>query len=393
MKDLSRNMKNGLADVKPSAILAFDQYCNQIPDVVKFTVGEPDFNTPEHIKEAAKAAIDANESHYAPSNGLPELRQATATYLKKRHGHNFTSDEIIITNGATEALSTTFTALLNPGDVVLVPTPTFPLYAALIGLNGGKVVNIDTQADGFVLTPEKLRAALNQYGSKVKAVVLNYPNNPTGVTYTQEQLRALAKELADTDIFVIADEIYADLTYTGRPASIAFELPDQTIVINGVSKSHAMTGWRIGVIAAPKPLMKTLALVHQLAITTTSSVTQYAALAAFRDGLNDADAMKAEYQKRRDYLVAHLEAVGFKCAPAAGAFYVFAKIPAGLNQNDTEFCYELAKQAKVAVIAGSNFGPGGAGWVRLSYATSQEAIERGVARIAAFVAQQENKEG
>lgn len=389
MVDLTKHMKLQLSNAKPSAILAFDKYASQIEGMVKLTVGEPDFNTPAHIKQAAIKAINANDSHYNPPLGTQQLRKNAANYFAVRHQQKYDAEgEIIITNGASEAIYATLTAILNPGDVVLLPTPTFPLYEAVANLAGATVVNIDTSKSGFVLTSEQLSAALAKYGTKVKALVLNYPNNPTGVSYSQKQLDELAAVVAGKPIFVIADEIYADLTYDAsvKNASIAHSLREQTLVLSGVSKSHAMTGWRIGVILGPKELIKPISVVHQLTITTTASISQAAATAAFGAGINDADEMKAKYAKRREYLVAQLEQLGFSCAKAQGAFYVFAKIPSQFCQDDEQFCYDLAKKAKVAVIAGSYFGAGGAGFIRLSYATDLATIKEGIKRLASYVA-------
>lgn len=386
MVDLTKYMKKEVTAAKASKILEFNAFASKIPDIVKFTVGEPDFDTPEHIKEAAIQSIKTTRSHYAPSNGSLELRTAASNFLATKYDQHYDpTNEVIITNGATEAIYSALTAILNPGDKVIIPTPIFPLYIADLTIAGASPIFINTAADGFKLTPAKLAAAIADNGSAVRAVVLNYPSNPTGVTYTQKELDALADVLRDKPIFALCDEIYSELCYETTHASLVHSLREQTILITGVSKSHAMTGWRIGIMCAPFAIANELAKVHQFATTTTSCVTQDAATEALANGQDDALPMRDEYKKRRDFLVSKLSELGFQCAPPAGAFYLFAKIPAQLNQNDEEFIYDLAKKARVAVINGSSFGPGGEGYIRLSYATSMAECEKGMARLKEYV--------
>lgn len=258
MVDLTKHMKKGLVEQKPGQILAFAAYTNKIPDIIKFTIGEPDFNTPEHIKKAAEASIANNHSHYAPSNGTPGLRKAAADFLAEKYGQKYDPSEILITNGVTESIYDFLTAVLNPGDVVLVPTPIFPLYIGDALSMGAMVEQIGTSDDDFKLTPDKLQAALDKYGDRVKALVMNYPTNPTGVMYTQDELDALADVVRDKPIFVLADEIYSELNYDQPHASMEQTLHDQVVLMNGVSKAWAMTGYRIGVVAAPKPILDQL---------------------------------------------------------------------------------------------------------------------------------------
>ena len=378
MVDLTKHMKKGLVEQKPGQILAFAAYTSKIPNIVKFTVGEPDFNTPEHIKKAAQESIANNHSHYAPSNGTPGLRQAAAKFLAEKYGQKYAADEILITNGVTESIYDFLTAVINPGDVVLVPTPIFPLYIGDAQSMGAEVVQLDTSADDFKLTPQKLQAALDKYGDRVKALVMNYPTNPTGVMYSQDELDALADVVRDKPVFVLCDEIYSELNYDQPHASMEKTLHDQVVLMNGVSKAWAMTGYRIGVVAAPKPILDQLAKIHQ-AITTTEPTP-----------MQDAEPMKKEFQKRRDVLYEGLTKLGFECVKPKGAFYIFAKIPAGLEQDDTKFIYDLAEKGHVAVIAGSFFAKGGAGYIRLSYATSMDQIKEGLKRLEKYVA--ENKQ-
>ncbi len=267
---------------------------------------------------------------------------------------------------------------------MIIPTPIFPQYIPVSILNGAKPIFVDTSDNGFVLSPEKLQAAIEANRDTVKAVVLNFPSNPTGVTYSREDLEKLAAVLKQYDIFVLSDEIYSELTYGETHVSMGSILPEQTVLLNGVSKSHAMTGWRIGLICGPVDVIAEIAKVHQFAITSATANAQAAAEEAFKNGPDDGVAMRKIYQQRRDLLLAGLQKAGFECASPKGAFYLFAKIPANLNQDSVAFCYELAKEAKVAVIPGASFGPGGEGYVRLSYAASTEDLEKAVARIQAF---------
>lgn len=384
---LTHHMNHTIAAIQPSDILAFNAEISQIPGMIKLTLGEPDFNTPEHVKQAAIRSIENNESHYAPSNGTPELRQAAANFLATKYDlHYDPATEIIVTAGATEGIYTALTSILNPGDEVLIPTPIFPLYIAVAKVNGAVPVFMDTSADGFVLTPEKLKATLAAH-PKTKAVVLNFPSNPTGVTYQAADLKALAAVLADRPVFVLADEIYSELTYDAKHVSMAQYLPNQTILLNGVSKSHAMTGWRIGLMCAPKAITAQLGKIHQFTITSTTTNAQVAATEAFAHGQDDGQKMKQAYQTRRDYLVQALDNLGFKSAKPQGAFYLFSKIPAGLPQDSMAFCRELAHEARVALIPGSSFGPGGEGYVRISYAASLDDLKTAVHRIDDYLVQ------
>ena len=360
MVDLTKYMKKGLVEQKPGQILAFASYTNKIPDIVKFTIGEPDFNTPDHIKKAAEASIENNHSHYAPSNGTPGLRKAAADFLAKKYGQKYDPSEILVTNGVTESIYDFLTAVINAGDVILVPTPIFPLYIGDALSMGAQVVQIDTSGDDFKLTPAKLKAALDKYSAKVKALVMNYPTNPTGVMYTQAELDALSDVVRDKPIFVLCDEIYSELNYDQPHASMEKTLHDQVVLMNGVSKAWAIT-------------------------TTEPTPMQDAAEEAFSKGQDDALPMKKEFQKRRDVLYDGLTKLGFECVKPKGAFYIFAKIPEGLEQDDTKFIYDLAEKGHVAVVAGSFFAKGGEGYIRLSYATSMDQIKEGLKRLEKYV--------
>ncbi|RMC59382.1 aminotransferase class I/II-fold pyridoxal phosphate-dependent enzyme [Lactobacillus sp. ESL0260] len=392
MADLIKYVRKGLAESPSNPILKFADYASKIPDVVKFTLGEPDFNTPDHVKEAAKRGIDENHSHYAPSNGTIGLRKAASQFLSKKYGQNYDPEtEVLVTNGVTESIFDSVMAILNPGDIMVVPTPLFPLYMSDAGLinEGIEIVKVNTSNDGFKLTPAKLQKVIDKYGDRVRMLVLNYPTNPTGVMYSQDELDALADVIRNKPIFALCDEIYSELNYDQPHASMEKSLHDQVILMNGVSKSWAMTGYRIGIVCAPKDILQQIAKIHQAITTTEPTPMQDAAEEAFKNGMDDSLPMKEEFQKRRDTLYAGLTKIGFECAKPQGAFYIFAKIPDGFEQDDNKFIYELVDKAHVAVSAGSSFSEGGEGYIRFSYAVSMDQIEKGLQRLEKFV--KENK--
>ncbi|MGL4689504.1 MAG: aminotransferase class I/II-fold pyridoxal phosphate-dependent enzyme [Leuconostoc mesenteroides] len=377
---------DNLDKVKPSPIHSFDEKVSDIPNILKLTIGEPDFSVPQHIKEAALAAISADDSHYSVSAGKKTLRQAASDFLNDRYGLDFDpAEEIITTVGATEGLYTLLAAILNPDDKVLIPTPAYPVYAEMTRINGGHPVFIDVSEDEFVLTPDHLREIIATE-DHIKAIIITNPSNPTGVTYTAEQLKALADVVRETDILIISDEIYSELSYDAPHVSMASILPEQTIVVNGVSKSHAMTGYRIGILAGPAALMKKINMVHGFVIMTPSNPAMAAATEAFKSAESKDDTlwMKEQYKKRRDYLVEKMTKLGFEMATPSGAFYMFAKIPVDLNQNDVEFAYDLVDRQQLAVVPGSGFGPGGAEYVRISYAASLDMIETAMNRLESY---------
>lgn len=381
--NLNHQFNTNISRVQPTPIRMFDNNASKIPGIVKLTLGEPDFNVPDVAKKAAIQSINDNDSHYSAGSGTPQLRQAIANYLQNRYDLTYDADsEIAVTIGATEAIYASLFAIINKGDQVLIPTPTFPLYEAIVNLLGGEAINIDTSDNDFVLSPDALKKALADH-DHVKAIVLNYPSNPTGVTYSADQLKAIADVLADTDLVVIADEIYSELIYGGHHTSIAKFIPGQTIVLNGASKSGAMTGYRIGFMAAPAELMKRIGMVHSIMITSPSDPAMAAAVPIFDsdDGHQATLDMKAAYEARRDFLVAALQKLDFTVTTPRGAFYVFAKIPADQGTDDVKFATKLAQEGKVAVIPGSYFGDGGEGYLRLSYATSMDNLKLAVDRI------------
>lgn len=385
--DLTKKFNKNLDKIEVSLIRQFDQSISTIPGVLRLTLGEPDFSTPDHIKEAAKAAIDANQSHYTGMSGLLELRQAAADFVKEKYHLNYRpEDEVLVTIGATEALSATLTAILEEGDKVLLPAPAYPGYEPIVNLVGAEIVEIDTTENSFVLTPEMLEQAILEQGDKLKAVILNYPANPTGVTYSRGQMEALAAVLSKYEVFVVCDEVYSELTYTEQGhVSLAEYLPEQTIIINGLSKSHAMTGWRLGFIFAPVAFTAQLIKSHQYLVTAANTMAQYAAIEAFTAGKDDAQSMKAEYVQRRDYIIKQMTELGYQIIKPDGAFYIFAKIPAGYNQDSFAFLQDFAEKKAVAFIPGAAFGQYGEGYIRLSYAASMETIKEALKRLKEYM--------
>ncbi len=385
--DLTKRFNKQLDKIQVSLIRQFDQAISEIPGVLRLTLGEPDFTTPDHVKEAAKRAIDQDQSYYTGMSGLLTLRQAASDFVKEKYQLDYNPEnEILVTIGATEALSATLTAILEEGDKVLLPAPAYPGYEPIVNLVGAEIVEIDTTENGFVLTPEMLEKAILEQGDKLKAVILNYPANPTGITYSREQLEALAAVLRKYKIFVVCDEVYSELTYTGENhVSLGIMLRDQAIIINGLSKSHAMTGWRLGFIFAPANFTAQLIKSHQYLVTAANTMAQHAAVEALTAGKNDAEPMKKEYIQRRDYIIDKMTDLGFEIIKPDGAFYIFAKIPAGYNQDSFAFLKDFAQKKAVAFIPGAAFGQYGEGYVRLSYAASMGTIREAMKRLEEYM--------
>ena len=385
--DLTKRFNKQLDKIQVSLIRQFDQAISEIPGVLRLTLGEPDFTTPDHVKEAAKRAIDQDQSYYTGMSGLLTLRQAASDFVKEKYHLDYNPEnEILVTIGATEALSATLTAILEEGDKVLLPAPAYPGYEPIVNLVGAEIVEIDTTENGFILTPEMLEKAILEQGDKLKAVILNYPANPTGITYSREQLEALAAVLRKYEIFVVCDEVYSELTYTGENhVSLGTMLRDQAIIINGLSKSHAMTGWRLGFIFAPANFIAQLIKSHQYLVTAANTMAQHAAVEALTAGKNDAEPMKKEYIQRRNYIINKMTDLGFEIIKPDGAFYIFAKIPAGYNQDSFAFLKDFAQKKAVAFIPGAAFGQYGEGYVRLSYAASMRTIREAMKRLEEYM--------
>lgn len=385
--DLNQRFNKQLDRIEVSMIRQFDQSISDIPGILKLTLGEPDFTIPEHVKNAAKAAIEANEGHYTGMAGLLELRQATSEFLKEKYNLSYAADQqILVTIGATEALSASLVGILEAGDTVLLPAPAYPGYEPIVNMVGADIVEIDTTGNDFVLTPDMLEAAILEQGDKLKAVILNYPANPTGVTYSRQQIKAFAQILKKYPIFVLSDEVYAELNYTeDSHVSIAEYLPEQTILIQSLSKSHAMTGWRIGMICSSPMIIRQLIKSHQYLVTAASTPMQFGAIEALKNGKDDALPMRDEYRVRRDYIIEKMTELGYHIIKPDGAFYIFAKIPADYNQDSFAFLQDFARKKAVAMIPGAAFGKYGEGYIRLSYAASMETIKEAMKRLKEYM--------
>lgn len=385
--DLTPIINKRLNNLSASKIRAFDQKVSSIPGIIKLTIGEPDLNTPDHIKNAAIRDIQANDSHYAPQAGKPELLDAISNYLERKIGiHYDPTSEICATVGATGALNDVFMALLNPGDKILVPTPVWALYFQLIKLTGAIPIKIDTKKDNFILTPQHLRHVLDGRGKGAKAIILTNPSNPTGRVYPAEILKELAEVIKEYQIYSVTDEIYAELVYdTVKHHSLSEYIPDRNILISGVSKAYAMTGWLLGYIAGPKEIMQSICKINAFLVTAVTDNVQMAAVEALNNGHDDPKEAKKIYELRLQFRKTGLEKVGFEMATPQGAFYIFAKIPEQYGTDDEQFAFELAQKAQVGVTPGRYFGKGGEGYVRLSYASSNEQMQEALKRIINFV--------
>ena len=385
--DLTSIFNKRLNNLSASKIRAFDQKVSSIPGIIKLTIGEPDLNTPQHVKKAAIRDIENNDSHYAPQAGKPELLNAISAYLDRTIGvHYDPKNEICATVGATGALNDVFMTLLNPGDKIIVPTPVWALYFQLIKMTGAIPIQVDTKKDGFILTPEHLRHVLDGRGKGAKAIILTDPSNPTGRVYPAQTLKALAEVIKEYQIFSISDEIYAELVYgDAEHHSLSEYIPDRNILISGVSKAYAMTGWRLGYIAGPKEIMHSICKVNAFLVTAVTDNVQMAAVEALSNGQDDPKKSKRIYEERLKFMKAGLEKVGFEMATPQGAFYIFAKIPEQYGTDDEQFAFELAQKAQVGVTPGRYFGKGGEGYVRLSYASSTEQLQEALNRITNFV--------
>jgi len=384
--DMQKYLKPQVAAIQPSVIRKFFDLAAQIEGVVSLGIGEPDFSTPLAFCEAGWRSMQEGKTGYSPNPGLLELRQAISAYLQQLLGLTYCPEnQIVVTVGGSEAIDATFRALICQGDEVIIPEPAFVSYAPCVELAGGVVVPLPTSAEqGFKLTPAQLETAITP---KTKAVVLNYPGNPTGVVMSQEELNALAEVLLRHNVLAVSDEIYAELIYNGqRHASIAAApgMRDMTILISGVSKSLAMTGWRIGYVCAHPDILSGIYKIHQFSLSCASTTGQYVALEGLRHGQAETAKMVAEYDRRRQFIVRRLAEIGLPMCEPQGAFYAFPSIAeTGLSSN--EFCERLLREEKVACVPGNAFGVSGEGYIRCSYATSLENIARACDGIERFV--------
>ena len=383
--NINEKLNKTVRDMKPSGIRKFFDVVATMPDAISLGVGEPDFVTPWHIRDAGIYSLEKGHTYYTSNSGLMELREEICRYLERRFGLKYDSKtETLITVGGSEAIDLAVRALVSPGEEVLIPEPSFVCYTPCVQMAGGVPVPIVTKAeDNFKLTAEALKAAITD---KTKMLVLPYPNNPTGAIMTKEDLQPIVDVLKDTDIFVLSDEIYAELTYGTKHVSIASfdEMKERTILISGFSKAFAMTGWRLGYACGHPDIIKAITKIHQYAIMCTPTTSQYAAIEAMKNGDNDIAAMVSEYNYRRKVIVEAFNEIGLECFEPQGAFYVFPSIKStGLSSND--FCETLLREQKVAVVPGNAFGESGEGFIRCSYAYSIDAINQAVERIDKFL--------
>ncbi|GIN75674.1 aminotransferase A [Bacillus paralicheniformis] len=369
-------------EIEISGIRKFSNLVSQYENVISLTIGQPDFFTPHHVKQAAKKAIDENQTSYTHNAGYPELRQAVQLYMKKKADLNYEAEsEIIVTTGASQAIDSAFRTILSPGDEVILPGPVYPGYEPIIKMCGASPLIIDTTSHGFKLTAKLIEEALTP---KTKCVVLPYPSNPTGMTLSEEELKDIASLLKGRNVFVLSDEIYSELTFDRPHHSIASVLRDQTIVIGGLSKSHSMTGWRIGFLFAPKEIAKHILKVHQYNVSCASSVSQKAALEAVTNGFDDALIMREQYKKRLDYVYDRLVTMGLDVIKPSGAFYIFPSIKS-FGMSSFDFCMSLLEEEGLAIVPGSSFSEYGEGYVRISYAYSPDTLREGLDRLESFV--------
>ena len=379
--------------VKPSGIRKFFDILEEMTDAISLGIGEPDFVTPWHIRDAGIYSLERGHTKYTSNAGLLQLRREIAAYLNRRFDLQYDyAHQIVVTVGGSEGIDLALRCLLNPGDEVIIPTPSFVCYGPLTEMSGGVPKYLELKVENkFRLTPEELRAAITP---NTKVLVLPFPCNPTGGTMDRQDLEAIAQVLEGTDIMVLSDEIYAELTYGQRhvsPANLT-SLKDRTVVVNGFSKSHAMTGWRMGYVCAPKPIIQCLTKLHQFGIMSAPTVSQYAAIEAMRNGDRDIEHMREEYDSRRRSLVENLRRIGLSCFEPKGAFYVFPDIRStGLTSN--EFCERFLREERVAVIPGSAFGPGGEGFVRACYAASMKDISEAITRMDNFLTNLRRSQG
>lgn len=385
MIDYSKVLSQRAVDLKPSGIRKFFDILDEMQGVISLTVGQPDFVTPWHIREAAIESLEKGKTYYTSNSGLLEFRKEIAAYLERRFNVSYDpSKEIAVTVGGSEAIDLAIRAIVEPGDEVLIVEPSYVCYTPITSLTGGVPVMLKTRVeDKFKLTPELLKAHITP---KTKMLVLPYPNNPTGAIMTEEDLRKIADVIKDTNIVVLTDEIYGELTYGRKHFSFASmpDMWDRTIYVGGFSKCYAMTGWRLGYVCAPKEIMQQMLKIHQYAIMCAPTMSQYAGMKAVMDGDDDIEYMRDCYNQRRRMLLSGLNEIGLECFEPEGAFYVFPNIGKyGLTSE--QFCEKLLYDEKCAIVPGTAFGDSGEGFARISYAYSVDHISRAIERIDKFL--------
>ncbi len=386
MIDYSKILSSKVTSIKPSGIRKFFDILDEMDDVISLTVGQPDFDTPWHIREAGIYSLEDGRTYYTSNSGLLEFRREVCNYLERRFGLSYTPEnEVICTVGGSEAIDLAMRAILEPGDEVIVVEPSFVCYGPLASLAGGVPVIVNTELrDKFKLTPEKLLSAITD---KTKMLVLPYPSNPTGGIMTKEELEKIADIVRERDIIVLSDEIYAELTYGKKHVSFA-SLPgmkERTILVSGLSKAYAMTGWRLGYACAPKEIMKQMVKLHQYAIMCAPTTSQYAGIEALKNGDDDIEFMKDAYDQRRRFIHSELRKMGLDSFEPEGAFYIFPNI-GKFGMTSEEFCEKLLYSKHVAIVPGTAFGESGEGFARISYAYSIDHIKKAMERIKEFIA-------
>lgn len=390
-------MRNPLADkvveIKPSGIRKFFDIVSEMKDAISLGVGEPDFDTPWHVRAEGIHSLEKGKTFYTSNSGLMELRKEICNYMKRSQGITYDpAKEVLITVGGSEAIDIGLRAMLNPGDEVLIPQPSYVSYEPCAVLAGGTPVIIDLKAENeFRLTAKELEEAITE---KTKVLILPFPNNPTGAIMEKSDLEAIAEVVIKHDIFVMSDEIYAELTYKGEHVSIA-SLPgmqERTIVINGFSKAYAMTGWRLGYACGPRIILEQMTKIHQFAIMCAPTTSQYAAVEALRNGDEDIKLMRDSYNQRRRFLMNAFHKMGLECFEPYGAFYVFPCIKE-FGMTSDEFATRFLEEEKVAVVPGTAFGDCGEGFLRISYAYSLENLKLAIGRLERFVTKLRAEQG
>jgi aminotransferase len=380
-----REMNQIAVDMKPSGIRKFFDIVSEMPDAISLGVGEPDFDTPWHIREEGIYSLEKGRTFYTSNAGLSELREAIGEYLDRRFSLSYDPSEIFITVGGSEAIDIACRVMLDPGDEVIIPEPCYVSYYPCVVLAGGTPVRLPLDAeDNFKLTKAKLESAITD---KTKLLVLPFPNNPTGAILEEEDLKSIAEVCVEKDIIVLSDEIYSELTYNGKPhVSIACMpgMKERTIIINGFSKAYAMTGWRLGYAVGPEYIISQMTKIHQFCIMCAPTNSQYAAVEALRNGDDDIEKMRESYDERRRYLLHEFNRIGLDCFEPFGAFYMFPSIKKFGITSD-EFATRLLETEKLAVVPGTAFGDCGEGFLRISYAYSLDELKKGISSIESFI--------
>ncbi len=377
-------LNNKVQAMKPSGIRKFFDIVSEMKDAISLGVGEPDFETPWHIREEAIYSLEKGRTVYTSNAGLKELKVEVCNYLKRRYNLEYPDKNVLVTIGGSEAIDAALRAMVDPGDEVLIPEPCYVSYVPCVALADGVPVTIELKAENeFRLTKQELLDAITD---KTKILIMPFPNNPTGAIMEEKDLREIAEVVVEKDLFVISDEIYSELTYGRNHVSIASMpgMKERTIVINGFSKSYAMTGWRLGYAVGPEEIITQMIKIHQFAIMCAPTTSQYAAIEALKNGDPDVELMRDAYDKRRKFLVARLREIGLECFEPYGAFYVFPCIK-GFGMTSEEFATKLLEEEKLAIVPGTAFGDCGEGFLRISYAYSIEQLKEALNRMESFV--------